>query len=1141
LTKQRSRKADDRPNLTAGGDIVGGDKIIAGGDYVGRDKIVTTIGTFVERALTAAEAAEQAKSIEAQYLAQGVSAFAQRLQARASDTADADRGGPYKGLLEYRLSDAEIFFGRARAIDDLLEHLQRGPLTVLHAESGAGKTSLLQAGISPRLIAAGHLPVYLRPYNVLPSLALKRAFLPNLNDAPNLAQASLRDFLLRVGDVLGPQANHGVRSRDFSRENQTTLYIFLDQFEEFFTQLEEPAQPDFVRELAECLDDESLNVRWVLALRSEFFGNLANFRPRIRNPFENDYRLNRLTRAEAREAVAEPAARRGITFADGLIDTLLDELGKDEVAPPQVQLVCSTLYEALPSGETVITRELYHFQGDAAGILRGHLGRVLKRDLPAEQRSMAQRLLEALITSDIRRVIRTQAELAAELTPMGVRLEALEAILGQLVDSRLLRVEEVDGGLAYELAHDYLLDEIKLDPAVQARKATQELLEQEVRAYQRYGTLLSDDKLAIIEARRGELVLSDDAKALLQKSERALKRRRGLLLSGAGVVLILIVLAVLSVITTVGAIQTQNVVLTREAKANEFLLRTFEKSGIVPVGTIPVALAYDGTRLWVANGGDNTVQAIDPATGDVDAPVTVGNRPAALVFDGVRLWVANLDDGTVQAIDPVTGDVGMSIAVGLRPDALTFDGTQLWVVNSGDNTVQAIDPATGDVSAPIVFVGIPSALAFDTLRARLWVAIFGDDTVQAIDPTTGEVSAPIKVGRGPSALAFDGTRLWVANRDDDTVQAIDPVMGEVSAPIVVSSFPVALAFDGTRLWVSGGDGTVQAIDPVTGDVSAPIAVGRNPSALAFDRRRLWIANGDDDTVQAIDAALGDVGTPIAVGSFPAALAFDGTRLWVANFNDNSVQAIDPATAAVSMSIVVGRYPVALVFDTLRARLWVANSFDDTVQAIDPATGEVGAPIAVGNGPSALAFDGTRLWVANGGDNTVQAIDPATGGVGSPIAVGDTPVALAFDGRRLWVVNSFDDTVQAIDPATGNVSVPIKVGDVPEALVFDGTRLWVVNTGADTLQAIDPTTGDVGAPIKVGDAPTALAFDGTQLWVANFGDDTVQAIDPATGNVGASIPVGRRPFALAFDGRRLWVANQIGNTVQYIMVHKRINE
>src|SRR4029077_2479144 len=83
------------PTLKARGDIS------VGGDVVGRDKIVTTIGTFVQRALTVVEESEQEKSLETKILAQGVSAFAERLQARANETTES--ASPYKGLLEYRL------------------------------------------------------------------------------------------------------------------------------------------------------------------------------------------------------------------------------------------------------------------------------------------------------------------------------------------------------------------------------------------------------------------------------------------------------------------------------------------------------------------------------------------------------------------------------------------------------------------------------------------------------------------------------------------------------------------------------------------------------------------------------------------------------------------------------------------------------------------------------------------------------------------------------------------------------------------------------------------------------------------------------------------------------------------------------
>jgi hypothetical protein len=508
------------PNSTQGGVTLGegAQLTIGAGDVVGRDKIVTNIQNIYQHALSAVEEAKLAHEFERQELAQGVSAFVNRLQARAGEAADAKTGGPYKGLLEYRLSDAELFFGRESAIRELLQNLGRGPLTVLHSESGAGKTSLLQAGLSPRLIANGHLPIYLRPYNLNPALALKRAFLSDLPPRPDRfskpvrsEQESMRDFLRKVCEVLGPQ---------------TTLYVFIDQFEEFFTRLEDAERGGFVNELAECLEDDGLNVRWVLALRSEYFGNLANFRPRIRNPFENDYRLNRLTRAEAQEVIAKPAEKQDFKFETGLIEALLDDLGKNEIAPPQIQLVCLALFEELESGQTLITRTLYEREGGAAGILRGHLERVLSRDLRPEQRTPARRLLEALVTSEQRRIVRSRNELVAELTARGVVPETLDVILSQLIDSRLLKADETESGLAYELVHDYLLGEIKLDPELQARKAAQELLEQETQTYRRFKTLITAERLAILEPYIADLQLTPDAEQLLAESKAAIQRQK---------------------------------------------------------------------------------------------------------------------------------------------------------------------------------------------------------------------------------------------------------------------------------------------------------------------------------------------------------------------------------------------------------------------------------------------------------------------------------------------------------------------------------------------------------------------------------------------------------------------------------------
>ncbi len=1139
-------------DLSAQGDVT------IGGDVVGRDKIINNIQNIAQRALTFAEEAAREHELEAERLAQGVVTFAQRLGTRASEAADTGKGGPYKGLLEYRLSDAQIFFGRSKAIASVLGNLQRGPLTVLHAESGAGKTSLLQAGLSPHLISAGHLPVYVRAYNVEPSYAIKRAFLPDLSATQTLASAPLRDFLRQADRFLG-ENNH--------------LYIFLDQFEEFFIQLEESPRAEFIRELADCLDDEALKVCWLLSMRTEYFGNLANFRPRIRNPFENDFRLNRLTRAEAHEVVVEPAQRRGITYEAGLVETILDDLGTgvDEVPPPQIQLVCSVLYEELPSGSTQIARALYETQGGAGGILRGHLDRVMQRDLPKEQAPVAQRVLEALISADGHRLIRSRNKLLVELNASGqppLSLATLDAVLNQLVDSRLLRVHDVSSsatqgyettsGLSYELTHDYLLEQIKVDPAVQARKAAQELLDAETRNFERYGTLLSDDKLAILAPRRKEIILTESAQKLLDRSEAALRRRRGILRVGIGLVVFLLIIGIGSGIAAALAYQqrgvaekgqyaaqtqaaqaatqqkdsesakqiageqraTAEVAATiaggqatqaagaaataasaaatatfREALANAVVQNLYDNNGLIPVAVGPSSFAFDGQRLWVTNQVANTVQAINPANGLVLTTYPVDDGPTALAFDGQRLWVTNSLSDTVQAINPDTGRILFTVTVGDEPSALLFAAGRVWVANRSGNSVQAIDPATGTPNQAIQVGSLPWALAFD--GSQVWVANWGAGTIQPIAPEIETSGDEIAVGRGR-----------------------DPR-------------PWSLQWDGSHLWIANDrDKTVQAYDPATHTLSDPIDVGVRPSGLAFDGRHIWTANFGGDTVQVIDPQANRLGATIRVGSAPRAVIFANGHVWVANFRDNAVKVLDLAIGDLSAPMAVENAPRALASGG--NLVWVANQLSNTVQAIDPATGKI-TRYLVGAGPRALAWDGTRMWVANGSDRSVQAINPATNTTHKAVKLEANPRALAFDGSRIWALLS-NGTLVPIDPEKRAPGQPVvTVGSDPTALIFDGTRLWVTSTVSKTVQSVAPTSGQLGPAVTVGDRPFALAFDGTWLWVANQDSNDLYAIDPNSNTVKQKVTVGTAPVSLAWDtvSARLWVANFADSTVQSV--------
>lgn len=470
---------------------VDGEVIVATGDVTKNIRIIH------QRALSAIEEADKARSIEKKLLAEGVKAYTMRLNGQVE--TGHNFAVPYRGLLSYRIADCETFFGRSQAITTLLKTMDRGNLAILQAESGTGKTSLLQAGIAPRILVQKHLPILLRPYNVSPSLALKKLFLPDLSQSPILAEAPLRDILARIIQLLGGKIH---------------LFIIIDQFEEFFERLQEADRKTFVEELGECLDDPSLGVHWLISLRSEYFGKLADFRPRIQSPFENEFSLKKLNRVEAREIIAKPAEKFRFSFEEGLIDLLLDDLGKDQIAPPQLQLVCSALLENIAPEQSIFTKAIYQKAGATAGILKEHLNRVLHQ-FPIDQRANVHKVLETLISSVQQRVLRPYDDLRNYLTERGIPKQELDAILQQLTDSRLLRVDETDSGITYELAHDYLLEEIRIDPEVKKQKRAEELLEQGLRNWQEEKLLLSSDAIQVIEQQKHVLHLTSGSATLM--------------------------------------------------------------------------------------------------------------------------------------------------------------------------------------------------------------------------------------------------------------------------------------------------------------------------------------------------------------------------------------------------------------------------------------------------------------------------------------------------------------------------------------------------------------------------------------------------------------------------------------------------
>ena len=119
--------------------------------------------------------------------------------------------------------------------------------------------------------------------------------------------------------------------------------------------------------------------------------------------------------------------------------------------------------------------------------------------------------------------------------------------------------------------------------------------------------------------------------------------------------------------------------------------------GTFTVGSNPIAVAYDGANVWVANINSKNVTKLRGSSGAVLGTFTVGTQPNALAFDGTNMWVANGGSNNVTKLLASTGaTLGTFASSGTFPAGVAFDGTNVWVANNLSNNVTKMSP-TGTV------------------------------------------------------------------------------------------------------------------------------------------------------------------------------------------------------------------------------------------------------------------------------------------------------------------------------------------------------------------------------------------------------------------------------------------------------------
>ena len=261
-----------------------------------------------------------------------------------------DPENPWLGLSSYSEETRAYFHGRDEEAAELARRVQRKPLTVLFGQSGLGKTSLLRAGLVPRLRGEGFCPVYVRidyaPGSPPPSEQIKQAIFKATAAAGHWTRPgtaiegeSLWEFLHHRGDLL----------RDADGRTLLPLLIF-DQFEEIFTLgagrrrraaarqgVPRRISPTWSRTVrrprskrrldedeadAEDFDFARADYRILIALREDYLAHLESVKGIMPSITQNRMRLARMTGAQALSAV-DQAGRQARVAGSRRVDRAL--------------------------------------------------------------------------------------------------------------------------------------------------------------------------------------------------------------------------------------------------------------------------------------------------------------------------------------------------------------------------------------------------------------------------------------------------------------------------------------------------------------------------------------------------------------------------------------------------------------------------------------------------------------------------------------------------------------------------------------------------------------------------------------------------------------------------------------------------
>ncbi|MBP1665818.1 MAG: vgb 1, partial [Bacteroidetes bacterium] len=789
---------------------------------------------------------------------------------------------PFKFLDSYTIADRNVFFGRDQDITDLYRRVFESKLLLVYGISGTGKSSLINCGLASRFDESDWLPVNVRRGSNI---------IENLNEAFNKqALTPLKKDLSISGKLQSIYLDHF-----------KPVYFIFDQFEELFIFGSTEEKSGFIKLIKEIADSETQS-RVIFIIREEFLAGMTEFESDLPEIFSNRFRVEKMKRANAIQAVEGPCNVYEIETETGFSEEIIDKLcpSGNDIELTFLQIYLDRIFRIAEADKQVsdnlkFSKEILSRAGSVSDLLGQFLEEQI-RELDHPDTAMA--ILKSFVSVKGTKRQMNESEILDAIAAFGtgVTEEDLLKYLTKFVDLRILRERDEEGH--FELRHDSLASKIyeKFTAIEKDIIEAKQFIDNALSLFERRGKFLTSDDLKYIAPYEDKLYLSNQSEIFIDKSKNEInrsKKRQRNVVSFAALALIIVLSGFTLWALREKQKSNQNYIKARASSYNFLSQKVVESDPTIALRLAEYAASIDSVNPDIVENLNRTYndfnfyRIVSVHKGNINSIALSPDGKSILTGSQdstARLWDLN---GNLMQVFKGHQDIIFSVA-------FSHDGKNI-LTGSGDKTARLWDLAGNIIQEYKGHPGIVFSVTFSPDGKTILTGSM-DKTARLWDLKGNELQVFKGHEDNISSVAFshDGKSILTGS-NDKTVRLWD--------------------LHGNTLQVFKGHGSVITSVDFSPDGKDILSGSKDSTARLWDihGKVLHVFKGHENNVTSV--SFSDDGTQILTGSWDKT-----ARLW--DLQGKALQIFQGHEAGIEgVAFSVDGKSILTGSDDKTARLW----------------------------------------------------------------------------------------------------------------------------------------------------------------------------------------------------------------------------